>query len=50
MNVIRAMHQVLYDSRVTMYECRNCGQNLSEGVTECLNCGSEEIADYDLRR
>ncbi|WP_306053998.1 hypothetical protein [Natronococcus wangiae] len=32
----------------TLYECRNCGETLAEGVDECPSCGSEEIAHYEI--
>ncbi|WP_306058351.1 hypothetical protein [Natronococcus wangiae] len=31
-----------------LYECRNCGKNLAEGVDECPNCGWREIAHYEF--
>lgn len=31
-----------------MYECRRCGVKLSENHKECPDCGSEEIASYEL--
>lgn len=32
----------------TLHECRNCGATLEEAARECPNCGSQEIATYEL--
>lgn len=31
-----------------IYECRRCGVKLSEESEVCPECGSEEIASYEL--
>lgn len=33
---------------VTLYECRICGCALDTEVGECQQCGSSEIARYEL--
>ena len=30
------------------YECRHCGYSVEKDVNECPQCGSHEIAAYDL--
>ncbi|WP_256943917.1 zinc-ribbon domain-containing protein [Halobacterium hubeiense] len=30
------------------WECRNCGEALSEDAEECPRCGAENIARYEL--
>ena len=32
----------------THYECRHCGYSVEKDVDECPQCGSQEIAAYDL--
>ncbi|AKH98736.1 hypothetical protein HLASF_3110 (plasmid) [Halanaeroarchaeum sulfurireducens] len=32
----------------TLWECRNCGQTLSEDADECPTCGAESIASYEF--
>ncbi|WP_195155789.1 hypothetical protein [Halorubrum sp. AJ67] len=32
----------------THHECRHCGYSVEEDVDECPQCGSREIAAYDL--
>lgn len=34
--------------RGTHYECRNCGTALPRTDTECPDCGSTEVAVYEL--
>lgn len=34
----------------TVYECRDCGRTLAEGDDACPDCGSEEIAVYEIDR
>lgn len=31
-----------------LYECRDCGERLTEDCDECHSCGSREIAHYEL--
>ncbi|ELZ32389.1 DUF7129 domain-containing putative zinc-binding protein [Halorubrum tebenquichense] len=35
-------------SSTTLYECRHCGYRVEKSVDECPQCGSHEIAAYDL--
>ncbi len=32
----------------THHECRHCGYSVEKDVDECPQCGSHEIAAYDL--
>jgi len=38
----------LKPSSTTHHECRHCGCSVEENVDECPQCGSHEIAAYDL--
>ena len=38
----------LEPSSTTLYECRHCGYSVEENVDECPQCGSHEIAAYDI--
>ncbi|WP_226023105.1 hypothetical protein [Halomicrobium salinisoli] len=31
-----------------IYECRNCGAALDDPEEPCHECGSEEVAEYEL--
>jgi len=33
---------------ITHHECRHCGYSVEKDVDECPQCGSHEIAAYDL--
>ena len=35
-------------SSTTHHECRYCGYSVEKDVDECPQCGSHEIAAYDL--
>jgi rubrerythrin len=35
-------------SSTVHHECRDCGYSVGEDVEECPQCGSHEIAAYDL--
>jgi rubrerythrin len=32
----------------THHECRHCGYSVEKDIDECPQCGSHEIAAYDL--
>lgn len=32
-----------------LYECRNCGENLTKDVDVCPNCNRQEVAYYVLK-
>ena len=38
----------LEPSSTTHHECRYCGYSVEKDVDECPQCGSAEIAAYDL--
>ncbi|MBP1923426.1 lipopolysaccharide biosynthesis regulator YciM [Halorubrum alkaliphilum] len=38
----------LKPSSTTHHECRQCGYSVEKEVDECPQCGSHEIAAYDL--
>jgi primosomal protein N' len=38
----------LEPSSTTHHECRHCGDSVEKAVDECPQCGSREIAAYDL--
>nr|WP_321167063.1 MULTISPECIES: zinc-ribbon domain-containing protein [unclassified Halorubrum] len=38
----------LEPSSTTHHECRHCGYSIEKDVDECPQCGSHEIAVYDL--
>ena len=38
----------LEPSSTTHHECRHCGYSVEKGVNKCPQCGSREIAAYDL--
>ncbi|ELZ42662.1 hypothetical protein C464_17442 [Halorubrum coriense DSM 10284] len=35
-------------SSATHHECRHCGYSVEKDVDECPQCGSQEIAAYNL--
>jgi len=35
-------------SSTVHHECRHCGYSVEKGVDECPQCGSHEIAAYDI--
>ncbi|MFB6267181.1 MAG: hypothetical protein ABEI31_05945 [Halodesulfurarchaeum sp.] len=37
------------ESTGVVYECRECGTEVSHPEATCPTCGSEHIASYDLR-
>ncbi|ATW88757.1 hypothetical protein halTADL_2008 [Halohasta litchfieldiae] len=38
----------LDSSSTAHHECRHCGYSVEKDVAECPQCGSHEIAAYDL--
>ncbi|CDK39102.1 zinc-ribbon domain-containing protein [Halorubrum sp. AJ67] len=38
----------LEPSSTTHHECRHCGYTVENNANECPQCGSHEIAAYDL--
>jgi len=38
----------LEPSSTTHHECRHCGDSVEKDIDECPQCGSREIAAYDL--
>ena len=38
----------LEPSSTTHHECRHCGYSVEKAVDKCPQCGSHEIAAYDL--
>lgn len=36
------------DNTEVVWECRQCGTNLSPGADECPDCGSDEIGRYRI--
>lgn len=48
MGVLNVFREAVGDDSVTLRECRNCGKKLAEGVSDCQNCGAEEIARYEF--
>ncbi|MBP1924104.1 lipopolysaccharide biosynthesis regulator YciM [Halorubrum alkaliphilum] len=38
----------LEPSSTTHHECRYCGYSVEKDIDECPQCGSHEIAAYDL--
>ncbi|MFQ3318460.1 MAG: hypothetical protein ACI8UR_000430 [Natronomonas sp.] len=47
MALMRHVRQLLGTTH-DLYECRNCGTTLEPECDCCTNCGSEEIARYDI--
>lgn len=48
MGILDALRSPGHGKGDTLYECRNCGMTVSYGSDECPECGSAEIATYDL--
>lgn len=48
MSVLTVLREVTGTDSYTLHECRHCGLKLPEGVSECQNCGADEIAYYEL--
>ncbi|WP_424016310.1 zinc-ribbon domain-containing protein (plasmid) [Halorientalis pallida] len=46
MGLLRILYRTVGRNTSTLWECRNCGQSLSEEAKECPNCGAEDIACY----
>jgi rubrerythrin len=47
MGVVRALRRVV-GSEAGLYECRHCGTTLDGEESTCPNCGTGEIAHYEL--
>jgi len=46
--VIRELIRRLSTDAEPLYECRQCGTDLAEPGDSCPNCGSGEIARYEI--
>lgn len=48
MNSIPTLVKRLFDPDETVYECRNCGITVDNETDTCPNCGTDEIAQYEV--
>ena len=43
MGLLSTLRSAVYGDSLTLWECRNCGETLSDDSDECPNCGAEDI-------
>ncbi|WP_435158176.1 zinc ribbon domain-containing protein [Haladaptatus sp. DFWS20] len=48
MSLSAKVRRWLSDDETIMYECRDCGTTLLSTRQRCPNCGSTEIASFDV--
>jgi len=48
MALLDRMRSLLDGAEETIYECRVCGTNTPADAERCLECGSSEIAAFDI--
>ena len=48
MSLLSALRRAVEAESSTLWECRNCGETLSEDAEECPGCGAEDVAYYEF--
>ncbi|WP_423751500.1 zinc-ribbon domain-containing protein [Salinirarus marinus] len=48
MGLLSTLRRAVEGGSSTLWECRNCGETLSEDAEECPSCGAEDVACYEL--
>ena len=48
MGLLSTLHRAVDGDSSTLWECRNCGETLSEDTDECPSCGAEDVACYEF--
>lgn len=48
MGLVSTLRTAVGSDTSTLWECRNCGETLSENAEECQSCGAEDIAYYEF--
>ena len=48
MGLLSTLRRAVEGESSTLWECRNCGETLSEDADECPSCGAEDIACYEF--
>ncbi len=48
MPALKTLISHVFGSETTLYECRNCGPTLDTDDDQCPECGSADVATYQL--
>ncbi|WP_430506152.1 zinc-ribbon domain-containing protein [Haloparvum sp. PAK95] len=48
MGLLSTLRRAVEGESSTLWECRNCGETLSENAEECPSCGTEDAVCYEL--
>ncbi|AWB28405.1 zinc-ribbon domain-containing protein [Halococcoides cellulosivorans] len=48
MGLVSSLRRTVDGGLSTVWECRNCGETLSEDAAECPRCGAEDVARYEI--
>jgi len=48
MGLLSSLRRAVEEESSTLWECRNCGETLSEDTDECPSCGAEDVARYEI--
>jgi len=48
MGLLSRLRTAIDGESSTLWECRNCGETLSEDTEECPRCGADEIVYYEF--
>jgi len=48
MGILTTLRKAVEGKSSTVWECRHCGEALSEDADECPTCGAEDVACYEI--